>query len=77
MCSCMPAFKPFFARVVPKLSIHSLTRNATRSRHHTNSEDPDNVLLEMGRYRSIEMKDNANRECSSPGDLQSMEARGT
>ncbi|KAL8669400.1 MAG: hypothetical protein Q9168_006012 [Polycauliona sp. 1 TL-2023] len=38
MCSCMPAFRPFFAKVIPKLSIDSLT---------------EGEALEMGRYRSI------------------------
>ncbi len=77
ICSCMPAFKPFFARVVPKLSVsklslpklslHSSTRRGTRSRPPATPEHIDDVmLLEVGRYRSAEANDRATTGHSSP-----------
>lgn len=55
MCSCMPAFRPFFARVLPRLSVDSLTGRPWRSKNHRRfSERPEEgEVMEMGRYRSI------------------------
>ncbi len=77
MCSCMPAFKPFFARVVPNLSLSKLslprlgtptsTRRGTRSRPQETPENIDDaMLLELRRYRSAETNDRATTGHSSP-----------
>ena len=50
MCSCMPALRPFFARVISKVSIYSLSRKQTRS-----ELGPEGgAVVEMGPYRSLE-----------------------
>ncbi|KAI4282372.1 MAG: hypothetical protein L6R35_005428, partial [Caloplaca aegaea] len=55
ICSCMPAFRPFFARVLPRVSIHSLTGGSWRSKYRRKNPEPheEGEVVEMGRYRSI------------------------
>lgn len=77
MCSCMPAFKPFFARVVPnislsklslpRLSTHASTHRGTRSKPLGTPENIDDaMLLELGRHRSADINDRATTGQSSP-----------
>lgn len=53
ICSCMPAFRPFFARVMPRVSIHSLTGGSWRSRYRRKNSKPHEEGAVVGRYRSI------------------------
>ena len=55
ICSCMPALRPFLARVIPRVSIHSLTGGSWRSRYRRKISEPheEGDLVGMGRYRSI------------------------
>lgn len=66
MCSCMPALRPLFAHIIPRLSIHSLRSKISRSRYHTgNSEQAiDGANFDMGRYRSIEANTSASTQRS-------------
>ena len=70
ICSCMPAFRPFFARVMPRVSIHSLTGGSWRSRYRRKSSDPhEEGVVEMGRYRSIVGNDRDGAEQSPAIEL--------
>ena len=61
MCSCMPALRPFFVRVMPRLSIQSFRRKYSRSRYHQQNSDPveEGRILELERYRGMDANDNA------------------
>ena len=56
MCSCMPALRPFFARVIPKIDLRSLSlsRRTTRSRyrHHSSDELEQSAIIEMGPHQN-------------------------
>ena len=71
ICSCMPAFRPFFARVMPRFSIHSLTGGSWRSRSRRKHSEPHEEVdvVEMGPYRSIVGDDRDGAEQSPAIDL--------
>ena len=67
MCSCMPAFKPLFAFVLPKLGVYSLTRKRTRSTFIQSPEHVDEgFLLEVGAHRDLETRSNLHGGHLSP-----------
>ncbi|KAL8654903.1 MAG: hypothetical protein Q9226_003250 [Calogaya cf. arnoldii] len=47
MCSCMPALRPFFVRVMPRIDLRSLSlgRRRTRSQYHQQGSDEAEVEL--------------------------------
>ena len=61
MCSCMPALRPFFAQVIPKIDIRSLSLSLskTRSRYRQQSSDEleHSAIIEMGPQRNRRDKD--------------------
>ena len=62
MCSCMPAMRPLFVRVMPRVSLHSLRATLSRSRHvQENEQAQEGPILEMGRYQEM----NANNSDST------------
>ena len=54
MCSCMPALRPLFGRIIPKLSIHSIRSKISRTRYHHGSSaqaEEGGAIIEMEPYR--------------------------
>ena len=56
MCSCMPALRPFLARVIPKIDLRSLSlsRRTARSRYRQQSSEEleQSAIIEMGPHRN-------------------------
>lgn len=67
MCSCMPALRPFFARVMPRLR-----KYMSRSRYHEQNTDQleDGQILDIvERYQSMDANDTTSTERSPTGQI--------
>lgn len=74
MCSCMPALRPFFARLVPRLSFRSLKKRMSRYRNHQQGSEQleDGQILDiLDRYQSMDPNDGVSTQRSRPGELVS------
>lgn len=84
MCSCMPALRPLFGRIIPKLSIHSIRSKLSRTRYHQGSSEQaeeGGAIIEMEPYRrgGLEANENANENedgSASTGRSPTVESGG-
>ena len=64
MCSCMPTLRPFFARVIPRLSISSF--KLKWSRYYQQHSDPleDRQALHLEQFRNLDINNSASTQRS-------------
>ncbi len=71
ICSCMPALRPFFARLVLRLSFRSLKARMSRYRNHPQNSDQleDGQILDiLEQYQNMDANDGVSTQRSRAGE---------